>query len=65
MVGAVFSCACMACARGICFLRARAFFCLKQDGQDFQDFQDVQDLRASGSCQLNSLDAKGSALQVR
>ena len=45
--------------------RARFFCCLKQDGQDGQDLQDVQDLRASGSCQMNSRDAKGSALQVR
>ena len=65
MVGVVFSCACMACARGFCFPRARAFFCLKQDGQDCQDGQDFQDSRASGSCQMNSRDAKGSALQVR
>ena len=55
----------MDCARGIFVSSARIFCCLNQDGQDFQDFQDVQDLRASGSCQLNSRDAKGSALQVR
>ena len=39
MVGAVFSCACMDCARGFLFPRAR-FCCLNQDGQDEQDGQD-------------------------
>ena len=33
----------MDCARGVLFLPARFFCCLKQDGQDVQDGQDAQD----------------------
>ena len=65
MVGVVCNRACLVCARGFLFPSARFFCCLKQDGQDVQDFQDIQDSRASGRCQMNRCDVKGSALQVR